>query len=133
VPAKDSAAYMRDYRANHRQVPAPRRCNHCGIEYTPARADSRYCSASCKGYGYRARYTITHEFSPEGWAYADNDGGRAVFGSHHLCLVGLRGPDTGCRNLATVAVTRRQHFRGHSTTGLYCAEHAPSRYDYCTF
>jgi len=33
----------------------PRQCAHCGNDYTPNRADSRYCATRCRVAAHRAR------------------------------------------------------------------------------
>ena len=45
-------------RANQRRAGAcrPRCCDHCAVEYTPKRMDSRYCSCACKQKAYRKRW-----------------------------------------------------------------------------
>jgi hypothetical protein len=121
--------YMRDYMRTRRAKDRTRNCNKCGAEYTPARSDSRYCSNSCRSYAYRSRRTITHEFSPEGWRYADNEYSGGA--THKSCLHGVMA-GTPCGKMATVKVITTPT-RDVAFFGLYCDEHAPSRYDHCTF
>jgi hypothetical protein len=121
--------YMREYQRGRRAKDRTRHCNYCGDEYVPARSDSRWCSSSCKGYAYRARYTYTHEFSSDGWCYADNEYSGGL--THKECYHLIDG--RMCDQTATVAITVRRHFRDFIALWLYCAEHAPSRDDYSTF
>jgi len=58
VPAKDPAAYMRDYRADRRRPIQPRPCERCHVSFTPQRSDARYCGDACRAAARRNRVDV---------------------------------------------------------------------------
>ncbi len=58
MPAKDAAAYMREYRAARRQPIEGRPCEHCHCNFTPQRRDARYCGDACRAAARRNRVEV---------------------------------------------------------------------------
>ena len=58
MPAKDPAAYMRDYRADRRRPIQPRPCERCHVSFTPQRSDARYCGDACRAAARRNRVDV---------------------------------------------------------------------------
>ncbi len=124
----DRTEYMRELMRARRATDRTRRCCWCGDPYTPARSDSRYCSAAHKARGYRSRRTALHTFSAAGFTIPANEynAGELRTCEHH---------DNGvfCPEVATVEKVSWSHHQSHLRSVFRsCDAHAPSRLDYST-
>jgi hypothetical protein len=117
VPAKDAAAYMRQYRAARRQPVEPRSCERCRQDFTPARSDARYCSDACRAAARRERVDVTWRHNPAGWpavsgATRPDPCASVVFGS-------------GCEARPTWQKTQVYHADALERVSHWCDDHKP--------
>jgi hypothetical protein len=109
MPAKNSAAYMREYRAARRQPIEPRPCERCHQDFTPARSDARYCSDACRAAARRGRVDVTWRHNPTGWL-VDDPCSSVVFGS-------------GCTAPTTWEKSQFYHGTGMERVSYWCDDH----------